>query len=271
MNKKIVGVVFAVMLSMLLIESYVLFNQPKHTPNPEIGTSDSTSPTITSQSPNESSTESSNTTTESASPEVSFSPSIPEFTVKLLDSSYDVPTTYSTDPYTGKQVAQGGYHVARRTIEIRIKNQPFTSYIDSGGRNISFYYNIRMKGHYTEKWDDIYSAEYMPTRSGSQYTVISYNSESRYSFDLAPVSRMLEVSPDGEIDFQMQALVGYRQDTFFGNTFSLSWIRFYRSRKKAAGANTQTITFPLTQSNYNSFSHTQNPKNGNSVLQQHLD
>ena len=31
-------------------------------------------------------------------------PSVPEFTVALVDTSYDVPTTYSTDPYTGKQL-----------------------------------------------------------------------------------------------------------------------------------------------------------------------
>ncbi len=29
-------------------------------------------------------------------------PSIPEFTLKFLDNSYDVPPTYGIDPYTGK-------------------------------------------------------------------------------------------------------------------------------------------------------------------------
>ncbi|MCJ7763000.1 hypothetical protein MUP38_06065, partial [Candidatus Bathyarchaeota archaeon] len=42
-------------------------------------------------------------------------PSVPEFTVKLADHSYDVPpsTTATTDPYTGKQTVttQPGYHV----------------------------------------------------------------------------------------------------------------------------------------------------------------
>ena len=103
-------------------------------------------------------------------------PSVPEFTVELVDTSYDVPTTYSTDPYTGDTVTHKGYHVARRTIEVRIKNQPFTPFTDSGGQEIKFYYNIRIKGHY-EEWgieqDGVYDYGQMRTQSNSEYTVIS--------------------------------------------------------------------------------------------------
>src|SRR3990172_3290742 len=60
-------------------------------------------------------------------------PSVPEFTLKLVDSSYDEPTTYSTDPYTGKQVTHEGYHVESRTIELKIKNQPFTPFLVEEG------------------------------------------------------------------------------------------------------------------------------------------
>ena len=52
-------------------------------------------------------------------------PSVPEFTVKLEDHSYDVLTTYSIDPYTGENVTHAGYHVENKTIEVTIKNQPF--------------------------------------------------------------------------------------------------------------------------------------------------
>jgi hypothetical protein len=39
-------------------------------------------------------------------------PSVPEFSLKYVDHSYDVPTTYGTDPYTGKTIiTQEGYHV----------------------------------------------------------------------------------------------------------------------------------------------------------------
>jgi hypothetical protein len=76
-------------------------------------------------------------------------PSVPEFTVELVDSSYDEPTTYFTDPYTGETVTHEGYHVYRQNIELKIKNQPFTPYTETGGQNIDFYYNIRIKGHFT--------------------------------------------------------------------------------------------------------------------------
>ena len=102
-------------------------------------------------------------------------PSVPEFTVKLVDSSYDVPTTYSIDPYTGENVTHAGSHVERRSIEVKIKNQPFTPYYDeSSGWNISFYYNIRIKGYYSEDWIELYRAsDGYPTQSDSEYIVIS--------------------------------------------------------------------------------------------------
>jgi hypothetical protein len=59
-------------------------------------------------------------------------PSVPEFTLKFIDTSYDVPstTTTTTDPYTGKQTVttHDGYHVQNGTIDVKIKNQPFTPY-----------------------------------------------------------------------------------------------------------------------------------------------
>jgi hypothetical protein len=125
---KIAAILLVAILSIVSVASlsYYVFSQPSQTQsNP------SPTPTPT-PSPSE-------TPAASASiPE----PSVPEFTVELLDTSLDVPTTYSTDPYTGDPVTHEGYHVARRTIEVRIKNQPFT---DGDGRN-KFYYNIRIKG-----------------------------------------------------------------------------------------------------------------------------
>jgi hypothetical protein len=53
-------------------------------------------------------------------------PSVPEFTVKIVAYPYDVPTTHSIDPFTGQDVTHEGYHVNNQSIEVRIKNQPFT-------------------------------------------------------------------------------------------------------------------------------------------------
>ena len=71
---------------------------------------------------------------------------VPEFTVKLVDNSYDVPTTHSIDPYTGQNITNPGYHVENKTIEVTVKNQPFTPFYAVDSFNASFYYNIRTKG-----------------------------------------------------------------------------------------------------------------------------
>ena len=65
-----------------------------------------------------------------ANAQSTLKPYVPEFTLKYLDNSYDVPPTYGTDPYTGNNVTtQAGYHVQNESVEVIIKNQPFTSYV----------------------------------------------------------------------------------------------------------------------------------------------
>jgi hypothetical protein len=51
-------------------------------------------------------------------------PSVPEFTVRYVDLSYDVPTTTSIDQYTGKTITNQGYHMENRTIQITIEINP---------------------------------------------------------------------------------------------------------------------------------------------------
>lgn len=36
-------------------------------------------------------------------------PSVPEFSVKFVNTSYEVPTSYSIDPYTGQNVTHPNY------------------------------------------------------------------------------------------------------------------------------------------------------------------
>jgi hypothetical protein len=55
-------------------------------------------------------------------------PSVPEFTLSYSDKSYSVPPTYDIDPYTGKSIiTQDGYYVKNASVEVTIKNQPFTA------------------------------------------------------------------------------------------------------------------------------------------------
>lgn len=129
-------------------------------------------------------------------------PSVPEFTLKLADHSYDVPATYSIDPYTGQNITHPGYHVENKTIDIIIKNQPFVSSIN--GTTYQLYYNVRHKGSFEDNWTELSWTDYdsgsLVPQSNSQYTVISYSAQSY------PINASL--------DFQIRALMGcYYQHT----------------------------------------------------------
>jgi hypothetical protein len=138
-------------------------------------------------------------------------PSTPEFTVQLVSHAYDVPssTTSSVDPYTGKEnvVTYPGYHVENRSIEIKISNQPFAPYTDANGNDVGIYYDVRVKGHFSDDWKDLYSPYESPTRDGpsGSYEKSPAQSDSQYT--------ILSLSPDyptdAKVDFQVQAFEGY--------------------------------------------------------------
>lgn len=82
-------------------------------------------------------------------------PSVPDFTLKFVDNSYDVPATVSTpNPYTNETTILPGYHVSNKSIEIIVKNQPFAySY---NGSTYHLYYNVQSKPHFGENWTERY-------------------------------------------------------------------------------------------------------------------
>jgi hypothetical protein len=146
-------------------------------------------------------------------------PAVPEFTLKLINSTYNV-----VDPYTG--VSQQKYN---SSIEISIKNQQFT-YSD-----YHLYYNVRTKPRFGEEWTEIYpiltratapynndtksfptakflTDEFRPAleASNSDYTVVSYalNGENAYyAFD--------GLSSNAHIDFQVEAIVGHNAQAWY--------------------------------------------------------
>ncbi len=130
-------------------------------------------------------------------------PSVPEFTLKLVDHSYDVPTTTTTttDPYTGKQTVttKPGYHVQNMTIEVTIKNQQFTPY-SNGDQTIYVFYNVSYKGHYQDEW------KYYPSGSyGRDSTATTRIYQSNSAYTVVPFGAPSE----GQMDFRVQAQVGY--------------------------------------------------------------
>lgn len=149
-------------------------------------------------------------------------PSVPEFTVKLISSL----------PEANKS-----------KIELTIKNQPF----DNNIYHYSFVYNVRIKTN-DENWTDLYDPEDgYPTQSTSDYTVLSYVlGESAYypsaDYPLSPSMRVGILPSYGQVDFQVQAMIGYRDRGVYSNG-----IMPYVFKGETSGwSNTQTITIPET-------------------------
>lgn len=157
--------------------------------------------------------------TEQAS-SVSATPSVPEFTVKFIDNSYDVPAEYEIDQFTGENVmVKPGEHVENMSIELTVTNP---ASLGNGG----LYYNFRFKGPYGDAWS------YYPFNPDGRST-IPYNGQSWGSGNLSPkleasqtayttitlplnmllsiasgYTGSVNVPKGGEIEFQIQALSG---------------------------------------------------------------
>jgi hypothetical protein len=175
-------------------------------------------------------------------------PSVPEFTVKLVEHPYDVPPSYSIDPYTGENVTNQGYHVYNRTIEVSIKNQPFTPYTDVNGHSISLYYNVSMKGHYGNTWNYYLHnryQDYLPA-SGSSYTVVSFTLGASFREGYFVLGGFpSDIPAGGEVDFRVEALAGfysyYRENWWFMDVYQVNF-----NGVESGWSNTQTITIPET-------------------------
>jgi hypothetical protein len=172
--------------------------------------------------------------------------SVPEFTVKFVDRSYDVSPSYSIDPYTGKNVTNAGYHVENRTIEVTIKNQPFTSYIDNSTGapwNITLFYNVRLRGYYTDNWTDVYNPGLgYPAQSNSDPTVLSYSLDE----NVYPLWGNLQQG--GKMDFQVQALTGYVHRSYNPNATNLLFMwPWIFTGETSDWSSTQTITISESQ------------------------
>jgi hypothetical protein len=151
-------------------------------------------------------------------------PSIPEFTVKLVEN---------------------------RTIDVAIKNQLFVPYYNaSSGWNISFYYNVRIKGGIIQDWTELYLVEDVPTQSDSEYTVLSYALTGENTYILG--DKIIEFPAVAQVDFQVEAMIGYVHRVFNPNaTNQLEMYPYVFTGETSGWSNTQTLTigtepFPTT-------------------------
>jgi hypothetical protein len=150
-------------------------------------------------------------------------PSVPEFTLRLIPSFPEENKT---------------------TIELTIKNQPFDK---DNIYHYSLVYSVRIRTN-NENWTDLYDAEDgYPHQSDTDYTVLSYVSgEIAYyppaDYPLAPSKKVGILPSYGQVDFQVQAMIGYRTRSweFIGGQM----LPYVFEGEKSGWSNTQTITIP---------------------------
>ena len=131
-------------------------------------------------------------------------PSVPQFTVKFVDSYYDIPpsTTTTIDTYTGQEITLNiPGNIVHSHIEVTIKNQPFTPTKDSNGRTQVLKYRVESKGHFGEDWTLWSQAD----PSDSQYTIVS-----KFTFSHTV----------GQVDFRVEAVIGHMEFTMPDSLFS---------------------------------------------------
>ncbi len=158
-------------------------------------------------------------------------PSVPQFTLQYVNSSYTTAPTYTTNPYTGQTTETSpGSYVDNQTIVVTIQNQPFTPFIDSSGNTSQLYYNIRCKGHFEQFTSDTDLGSY-----GQGGILVSTSPDTVVSFDIASWG----IPSGGQVDFQVQAFIGY---TYYneGECFTANVVTLGES----AWSNTETITIP---------------------------
>ena len=173
-------------------------------------------------------------------------PSVPEFSVQIVAYPYDVPTTHSIDPYTGQDITHERYHVENESIEVRIKNQPFTPYEIQENENnwtINFFYNIRIKGHFSEDWIELYGASdgYPHQWSDSDYTVLSYLLGG--DADTVLGTKMIKLPAGGQVDFQVEAMIGYVHREISIPVPGTGWVF---TGETSGWSETRTITIPTS-------------------------
>jgi hypothetical protein len=144
-------------------------------------------------------------------------PSVPEFTVKFVPSTYSVTTS---NPYTGESSTT---QCDNNTIEIAITNQDYTY---SNGSSFYLYYNIRTKGHFEENWTELYpTVGLLPNAGAYQHAdyrnyyaqYIAFTAEdprnsylglpatnSKYTTVVFPA----DYPQNGSVDFQVEAMIG---------------------------------------------------------------
>jgi hypothetical protein len=158
---------------------------------------------------------------ESANAQTIPKPSIPEFTLKLVDNSFK--TSSATQIQNGR-------------IETVIKNQPFTPYLDAKGNEVYLDYNLECRG--LSETGETILRNISKYQSTSEFTTLTvYYGEASNS--IGPFLGLGYLQWGSEIEIRVNTQIGYRTqveehpDVYGGNISDWS--------------NTQTITIPSNE------------------------
>lgn len=260
MDQKIVAIFLVALLTIVstISLSYYVLSQPNQTQNILSPTPTPTpEPTATPEAtPIQTPTHTPSPSQDPTEQAFITKPSVPEFTVKFVDYSYDIPPTYGIDQYTGETViTKQGEHIVNRTIEFTVKNQPFTSY-DADGKEIELYYNFRFKGAYGSEWSyypfelDGYSTIPYGMLTGDMTPKLSQSNTEYTSFSI-DLDVLLAINSGytgvhtypsgGQLEFQAQAVIGHID---YEATGLIAGSRYIFSGKRSDWSETQTITLP---------------------------
>ncbi len=166
-------------------------------------------------------------------------PSVPEFTVNVVDHSYVVLASTSIDPYTGNQITHPSYKVENKTVDVSIRNQAFTS-INVDGNTTGLFYIIRWKGHF-ENWTGYYEGnDYFNINHVGDASRIWCIEASSSDYTVQSFSGFSDLPVGAEIDFQVRAVVGFNFLYFGGHIQPIGNVFHYVH--ESDWGNTQTIT-----------------------------
>lgn len=195
-------------------------------------------------------------TVKSANAQTIPTPSVPQFTVMLVNHFEGMPTTTMIDPFSGERLVVPATHYEWHTLDIMIKNQPFTQYkVEDNGYNwtVNLQYNIRLKNDPEQTWTELYNAnsnQAYPTQNYTgEYTTISFNLGGQNYPTSESNLRLLWNFTSNILNFQVEALIGYSytvigsEPTFKGTVSDWSPIQTITIPASSVSPNpTSTIT-----------------------------
>ena len=167
-------------------------------------------------------------------------PSIPQFTLSFQYEFASPAVQRST-----------GEYLANAYITVRVRNQPFTPYLNASKYPIQLYYDVRWKYYFTSYWEGSLFALYIfPIQDlGSGYTDIhiGFNGSAYLPLHDTDTSINIPFGLNGLEDIQVEAGIGYVTRNFsFPNAASFD--DSYFVGQTSGWSNTQTINISIAPS-----------------------